>query len=350
MDRQEGDRSRTQDMSTQTQERPTDAAETLLSVRNLSTYYSEDEADVPVRAVDGVDFDIARGETYGLVGESGCGKSTLGLSLIRALPPQGDIVEGEIRFEGREIGQLPKSEVKDVQWADISMIYQGAQNAFNPVKTVGAQIKEPLRVHDVVPEDEREGRVRELLEKVNLQPDVAEQYPHELSGGMKQRAAIAMAIACEPDLLIADEPTTALDVIVQAEVLNMLQRLQADLNFGMLVISHNLAAIMKLSDRIGVMYGGKIVESAPAEALYDAPKHPYTALLLRSLIDPRRPPEQVETIEGTPPDLRDPPTGCRFAERCALATQDCRDGEPPLESVGEAHETACFHHEEVSEL
>lgn len=337
-------------MSKQRQDRPTDADETLLSVRNLSTYYSEGENDVPVRAVDGVDFELGRGETYGLVGESGCGKSTLGLSLIRALPPQGDIVDGKILFNGREIGQPPKSEIKDVQWAEISMIYQGAQNAFNPVKTVGEQIREPLRIHDIVPKDQRKDRVRELLEKVNLQPDIAEQYPHELSGGMKQRAAIAMAIACEPDLLIADEPTTALDVIVQAEVLNMLKRLQEDLNFGMLVISHNLAAIMKLSDRIGVMYGGKIVETAPSETLYDAPEHPYTARLLQSLIDPRRPPDHVETIEGTPPDLRDPPTGCRFAERCSLATEECTAEEPPLESVGTNHETACFHHEEVSDL
>jgi peptide/nickel transport system ATP-binding protein len=337
-------------MSKQTHERARGADEMLLSVRNLSTYYQEDENDIPVRAVDGVDIEIARGETYGLVGESGCGKSTLGLSLIRALPPQGEIVDGEIRFGGRDLGKLSRSEVKDVQWAEISMIYQGAQNAFNPVKTIGAQIREPLRIHDIVPEGEREARVAELLEKVNLQPDVAEQYPHELSGGMKQRAAIAMAIACEPDLLIADEPTTALDVIVQAEVLNMLQRLQDELNFGMLVISHNLAAIMKLSDRIGVMYGGKIVETAPSETLYDEPRHPYTARLLRSLIDPRRPPEQVETIEGTPPDLRDPPSGCRFAARCPLATEQCTASEPPLEPVGDAHETACFHHDEVPEL
>jgi peptide/nickel transport system ATP-binding protein len=337
-------------MSKQTHDRARGADEMLLSVRNLSTYYQEDENDIPVRAVDGVDIEIARGETYGLVGESGCGKSTLGLSLIRALPPQGEIVDGEIRFGGRDLGKLSRSEVKDVQWAEISMIYQGAQNAFNPVKTIGAQIREPLRIHDIVPEGEREARVAELLEKVNLQPDVAEQYPHELSGGMKQRAAIAMAIACEPDLLIADEPTTALDVIVQAEVLNMLQRLQDELNFGMLVISHNLAAIMKLSDRIGVMYGGKIVETAPSETLYDEPRHPYTARLLRSLIDPRRPPEQVETIEGTPPDLRDPPSGCRFAARCPLATEQCTASEPPLEPVGDAHETACFHHDEVPEL
>jgi peptide/nickel transport system ATP-binding protein len=337
-------------MSKQTHDRARGADEMLLSVRNLSTYYQEDENDIPVRAVDGVDIEIARGETYGLVGESGCGKSTLGLSLIRALPPQGEIVDGEIRFGDRDLGKLSRSEVKDVQWAEISMIYQGAQNAFNPVKTIGAQIREPLRIHDIVPEGEREARVAELLEKVNLQPDVAEQYPHELSGGMKQRAAIAMAIACEPDLLIADEPTTALDVIVQAEVLNMLQRLQDELNFGMLVISHNLAAIMKLSDRIGVMYGGKIVETAPSETLYDEPRHPYTARLLRSLIDPRRPPEQVETIEGTPPDLRDPPSGCRFAARCPLATEQCTASEPPLEPVGDAHETACFHHDEVPEL
>ena len=337
-------------MSKQTHDRARTTEETLLSVRNLSTHYREGEDDVPVRAVDGVDLEIARGETYGLVGESGCGKSTLGLSLIRALPPQGEIIDGEIHLDGREIGQPARSAVKDVQWADISMIYQGAQNAFNPVKTVGEQIREPLRIHDVVPEGERAGHVEELLDKVNLQPDITDQYPHELSGGMKQRAAIAMAIACEPELLIADEPTTALDVIVQAEVLNMLQRLQEELNFGMLVISHNLAAIMKLSDRVGVMYGGELVETAPSEVLYDSPRHPYTARLLRSLIDPRRPPEQVETIEGTPPDLRDPPTGCRFADRCGLATEQCTAEAPSLEAMSERHEAACFHHDEVSEL
>ncbi|WP_396613888.1 ABC transporter ATP-binding protein (plasmid) [Haloferax sp. S1W] len=334
-------------MSNQTLHTTKQTTDSLLTVRGLSTYYRSDDADAPVRAVDGVDFEIKRGETYGLVGESGCGKSTLGLSLIRALPPQGEIVDGHIDFKGRDIAQLPKSAIKDIQWADISMIYQGALNAFNPVKTIGEQIAEALRIHDVVPEDERDNRVATLLEQVNLQPDLASQYPHELSGGMKQRAAIAMAVSCDPDLLIADEPTTALDVIVQAEVLNMLQDLQDELDFGMIVISHNLASIMKLADRIGVMYGGRIVESAPSEVLYESPSHPYTDRLLRSLIDPRRPPEQVETIPGNPPNLRDPPTGCRFAERCDLATDDCTESHPPLEQLAPNHQTACYHHEEV---
>lgn len=327
------------------------AAEALLEVNDLTTYYETESGEADVKAVDGVSFSLDAKETIGLVGESGCGKSTVGMSLLRALPPQGHIVDGAINFNGRDITSLGKSEVKELQWDQISMIYQGAMDAFNPVKTIGYQIREALAKHDVVPESERRDRVEELLEEVNLDPDVADQYPHELSGGMKQRAAIAMAISCEPDLLIADEPTTALDVVVQAKVLKMLQRLQDKFGFAMVVISHNLATIMKVADTIGVMYAGKLVEHTTAEELYRNPRHPYAAKLFDSIIDPQRPPEKVESIPGTPPDLRSPPNGCRFADRCELATDQCRQTEPPLEQVDhgiDGHEAACFHSDEVT--
>ncbi len=324
--------------------------EPILSVKGLTTHYETDDEDGVIQAVEDVSFSIDRGETIGLVGESGCGKSTVGLSLIRALPPQGSIVDGEIQFNGRDLTTLEKSEVKKVQWKQISMIYQGAQNAFNPVKTIDKQIREALAKHNVVPRSERRSRIEELLRKVDLDPSVADRYPHELSGGMKQRAAIAMAISCEPDLLIADEPTTALDVVVQAKVLRMLLDLQEEFNFGMVVVSHNLAAIMKVADKIGVMYAGNMVERASAVDIYENPRHPYTANLFSSIIDPKRPPKQVENIPGTPPDLRNPPRGCRFAPRCELATDECRDKMPPFEPVAASanHMTACYHSEGVS--
>lgn len=331
-------------------QRTTSDTEPILSVEGLTTHYETDDEDAVVQAVEDVSFTLARGETIGLVGESGCGKSTVGLSLIRALPPQGSIVDGKIRFDGRDITSLEKSAVKKIQWNQISMIYQGAQNAFNPVKTIDEQIREALIKHDVVPRGERRSRIEELLQKVDLDPNVGDRYPHELSGGMKQRAAIAMAISCEPDLLIADEPTTALDVVVQAKVLRMLLDLQEEFNFGMVVVSHNLAAIMKVADKIGVMYAGNLVERASAVDIYEDPRHPYTADLFNSIIDAKRPPKQVENIPGTPPDLRNPPSGCRFAPRCELATDECHDEKPGLEPVSPSadHMTACYHSDEVS--
>lgn len=324
--------------------------EPILSVEGLTTHYETDDEESIVQAAEDISFSVNRGETIGLVGESGCGKSTVGLSLIRALPPQGSIVDGIIHFDGRDITTLGKKEIKKIQWNQISMIYQGAQNAFNPVKTIDKQIREALAKHNVVPKSEQRGRIEELLQKVDLDPSIADRYPHELSGGMKQRAAIAMAISCEPDLLIADEPTTALDVVVQAKVLRMLLDLQEEFNFGMVVVSHNLAAIMKVANKIGVMYAGNMVERASAVDIYEDPQHPYTAKLFNSIIDPKQPPKRVENIPGTPPDLRNPPDGCRFAPRCELATDECRDQKPPFEPVADTgdHFAACYYSEEVS--
>ncbi|MFC5134814.1 MULTISPECIES: ABC transporter ATP-binding protein [Haloferacaceae] len=324
--------------------------EPILSVEGLTTHYETDDVDSVVQAAENVSFTVSRGQTIGLVGESGCGKSTVGLSLLRALPPQGSIVDGSVYFDGQDLTTFKKKEIKKIQWNRISMIYQGAQNAFNPVKTIDTQIREALAKHDVVPKNQRRERIEELLQKVDLDPGVADRYPHELSGGMKQRAAIAMAISCEPDLLIADEPTTALDVVVQAKVLRMLLDLQEEFNFGMVVISHNLAAIMKVSDDIGVMYAGNMVERSSAENIFEDPQHPYTAKLFGSIIDPQRPPKQVENIPGVPPDLRNPPDGCRFADRCDLATEECSAQMPAFEPKNESteHLAACFHSEEVS--
>lgn len=323
---------------------------TVLEVNGLTTHYETDDGFV--RAANNVSFTVDEGEVFGLVGESGCGKTTVGMSLLRALPPQGRIVAGELMFDGQDLTTLTRKEMKKVQWKDISMIYQGAMDAFNPVKTIGNQIEEPLRKHDVVPADEREERVRELLSKVNLDPSVAEQYPHQLSGGMKQRAAIAMAISCEPKLLIADEPTTALDVVVQGRVLDMLKNLQEEFGFGMVVISHDLSTIMKLADEIGVMYAGNLVERTTAKNVYRHPKHPYSAQLFSSIIDPHRPPKQVESIPGDPPDLRNPPDGCPFAERCSLATEECYETDPVLSPVegGHSHLAACFHSDQVEAI
>lgn len=333
----------------QSQMKDSDSVEDpLLNVSGLTTHYSSEEGTV--RAVEDVNFQVGRGETIGLVGESGCGKTTLGLSLLRGLPPQGDIVGGSIELDNSDITALDKKEMKSIQWSEISMIYQGAADAFNPVKTIGQQIKEPLKIHDIVPKSERDERVADLLTKVNLNPEDADKYPHELSGGMKQRAAIAMAICCEPDVLIADEPTTALDVIVQSKVLKMLKDLQKEFNFAMIVISHNISTIVRLSDRVGVMYAGNLIELAPPTKLYDNPSHPYGAKLLNSVIDPRRPPKQVENIPGEPPDLRDPPSGCKFAPRCELATSECHESMPELEPITDEesdHSAACYHKEDV---
>lgn len=324
----------------------------LLSVEELSTHYVTDDADV--QAVEDVSFELDYGETIGLVGESGCGKTTVGLSLIRSLPPQGKIVDGHIRFNGADIAQFGKKEMKKLQWKEIAMIYQGAMNAFNPVKTIGYQIREVLTKHEIVPKGQRREHVKQLLERVNLDPNVSDRYPHELSGGMKQRAAIAMAISCEPSLLIADEPTTGIDVVVQARVMEMLRELQNEFGFGMIFISHDMATVMNVCDRIGVMYAGNLAEYASASELYHNQQHPYTAMLLDSVIDPKSPPESIKSIDGTPPDLSNPPSGCRFAPRCPLETEECHEIPPQLESVpvesGDDHRVACYHIDEVSEL
>ncbi len=312
----------------------------LLEVRNLKAYYLTSRG--PVKAVDNVSFDLERGESLGLAGESGCGKSTLGFSLINLLPPPGKIVDGSIKIDGIEVVGKPDEELRrEVRWKKISMIFQGAMNALNPVLTIGDQLSEPLIYHQGVSKVEATERVKEHLELVGLDPDIYKRYPHELSGGMKQRAVIAMALLEHPDVIIADEPTTALDVIVQAQILNLLKSLKKKLNLSIIFISHDLAVISEIADRLAIMYAGEIVEIGPSENLYLNPRHPYTQKLLGAIPRLKKKVERLEFIPGAPPNLIHPPSGCRFHPRCPYRFEPCDKEEPPFIEVEPGHYVRC---------
>ena len=319
--------------------------EPLLSLRHLVTAFDTDEGYL--RAVDDVSFDVYPGQTLGIVGESGCGKSVTSLSILRLIPsPPGFIERGEALFQGRDLFQLSEREMQKVRGNDISMIFQEPMTSLNPVYTVGSQIIEAIRLHRSMSRKSARLRAIELLDLVGI-PAPAERvdsYPHTLSGGMRQRAMIAMALACEPRLLIADEPTTALDVTIQAQILDLLRSLQAELGMSIIFISHDLGVMAEFADEIAVMYAGKVVEHAKTEALFAVPRHPYTRGLLRSLPSQRNRGARLPTIPGIVPDLRELPPGCRFQDRCERATEVCRVEEPALELVVEA-EVACFHAE-----
>ena len=313
----------------------------LLEVRNLKTYYYT--LSGVVKAVDDVSFTVERGETLGIAGESGSGKSTVAFSVMVMPPPPGRIVSGDIILDGENIVKMKESELRrKIRWKKISMVFQGAMNALNPVYTIGYQIAEPLILHGGYTKKEAEERVKELLEMVGLDPTIAKRYPHELSGGQKQRVVIAMALALEPPLVIADEPTTALDVVVQAQIMNLLKKLKWEKKISMIFISHDLAVIAEVADKIAVMYGGKIVEYGPADKVYTEPKHPYTRLLLKSIPRLRGPIEKLEYIPGVPPDLRNPPPGCRFHPRCPYRFDPCDKEEPPLIEIEKDHYVACW--------
>ncbi len=312
----------------------------VLEVRNLKAYYLTSRG--PVKAVDNVSFDLERGESLGLAGESGCGKSTLGFSLINLLPPPGKIVDGSIKIDGIEVVGKPDEELRrEVRWKKISMIFQGAMNALNPVLTIGDQLSEPLIYHQGMSKEEAIERVKEHLELVGLDPDIYKRYPHELSGGMKQRAVIAMALLEHPDVIIADEPTTALDVIVQAQILNLLKSLKKKLNLSIIFISHDLAVISEIADRLAIMYAGEIVEIGPSENLYLNPRHPYTQKLLGAIPRLKKKVERLEFIPGAPPNLIHPPSGCRFHPRCPYRFEPCDKEEPPFIEVEPGHYVRC---------
>lgn len=316
--------------------------EPLLSLRHLVTAFETDEGYL--RAVDDISFDVWPGRTLGIVGESGCGKSVTALSIMRLIQsPPGFIEGGEALFDGRDLLQLRESEMRSTRGNEISMIFQEPMTSLNPVYTVGSQIVEAIRLHRNVSRRAAKVRAIELLDLVGIPAPTEriDSYPHTLSGGMRQRAMIAMALACEPRLLIADEPTTALDVTIQAQILDLLRALQDRLGMSIIFISHDLGVMAEFAHEIAVMYAGKIVERAETEVLFENPRHPYTRGLLRSLPSARNRGERLPTIRGIVPDLRELPNGCRFQDRCDLATELCRVEEPVLQQLDKS-EVACF--------
>jgi oligopeptide/dipeptide ABC transporter ATP-binding protein len=321
----------------------------LLSVKDLVTTFRTDAG--PLRAVDGVSFDVPEGATLGIVGESGCGKSVTSLSILRLIPtPPGKIESGRIEWQGKNLLELSERAMQDIRGNDISMIFQEPMTSLNPVYTVGSQIVEAVRLHQKRSRKEAWARAVEMLRLVGIpSPETAaDAYPHQLSGGQRQRVMIAMALACEPKLLIADEPTTALDVTIQAQILDLLRKLQRELRMSVILITHDLGVVAENCDHVLVMYAGKVVESAPVTELFAAPKHPYTKGLLASLPQPgRQRGTRLPTIEGMVPDLRHLPPGCRFADRCAMMIPDCNKEEPPLFDVSPQRQARCIRWSEV---
>jgi peptide/nickel transport system ATP-binding protein len=330
--------------------RQVDPTKPLLEVDRLVMRYKIKAGEVS--AVEDVSFTVHQGEAVGLVGESGCGKTSVALSLLRLLPSNAEYVSGEIRLNGEDLLFLSNEEMRQRRWKEISMVFQGAMNSWNPVYRVGDQIRETLDTHyrGVMDYDDQRTHMEKLFSAVGLPPTMLDRYPHEYSGGMRQRAVIAMALACSPQLIIADEPTTALDVIVQDQILKELKRIQQDLGMSIIYISHDIAVIAEVTDSLGVMYAGKLVEYGPTASVFARPRHPYAYLLLRSTPSITGPRRQLAPLEGEPPDLLDPPTGCRFHPRCPFATDKCVDDEPPLEEIGGGHRVACWHHDQVPEL
>jgi oligopeptide/dipeptide ABC transporter ATP-binding protein len=316
----------------------------LLEVRDLSTHFVTPEG--VFRAVEGLSFRLERGESLGLVGESGCGKSTAMLSLLRLLPAAGRIVGGQALLEGTDLFGMDESDMRAIRWHRISMIFQGAMNAFNPVRTVGAQIAEALVFHGLAQDPgEAEPRVVELLEMVGITGGRRSEYPHQYSGGMRQRAMIAMALACKPQVVIADEPTTALDVMIQAQILELLERLQRELGLAVILVTHDLSVVAEICHRVLVMYGGVMAESCAVDGIFNQPLHPYTRRLLAAFPDLSRPEGRLVSIPGYPPRLNALPPGCRFAPRCAEVHERCRQERPEPRQVLPGHWVACHLHD-----
>lgn len=317
----------------------------LLEVRDLSTHYFLKESRV--RAVDNVSFTVERGKMLGLAGESGCGKTTVALSLIRMLPTAGRIVNGEVILDNTDLLKKSKEEMRKSRWKDISYVFQYAMNAFNPVMNVGEQIAEVIIEKSEVTsrsvKKEAWEKVRELFEIVGMDPDRVKNYPHEFSGGMKQRAIIAMAMACSPKLLIADEPVTALDVIVEKKILKLLKKLQRDFNLGVIFITHDLSVIAESCEEVGIMYAGRLVEVGDAVTIFHHGAHPYTRLLIKAFPSILGEKSYIKPLEGLPPDLANPPTGCRFHPRCPLVMDECKKKAPPLKQYSSSeHLVACY--------
>ena len=315
----------------------------ILRVRDLAIEFAGESG--PLRAVDGVSFDLRRGETLGLVGESGCGKTTTVLGLLRLLPPGGRIVGGSVWFDGEDLVGLDGRALRSFRWTRLSLVFQGAMNALNPVRTVGDQISEAIRLHArETTKAEAAGRTAELLERVGISRRRAGEYPHTYSGGMRQRAMIALALACDPDVIVADEPTTALDVMIQAQILDLLGGIAQDFGMGIILVTHDLGVVAQVCDRVVVMYGGVVAEENDAATLFRDPQHPYTQQLLGSFPDVAHPDRPLRGIPGSPPRLDAMPVGCRFAPRCPHAFDRCV-GERPPEYPAAGGRASCFLHD-----
>ena len=316
----------------------------LLEIENLSTHYVSARGTRVVRAVEGVTLSINAHETLGIVGESGSGKSTLALSIVRLLPPSARITSGKLRFKGEDLLEKPEAEMRRVRGSQIAMILQDPMASLNPLFTVGDQVSEPIRVHEGLNRTSAWRRAFDLLKAVRIaSPGTRlKQYPHEMSGGMRQRIVGAIGISCEPRLLIADEPTTSLDLTIQAQYLNLLRELQQTHGLALIFITHNLGIVAKMCDRLAVMYAGRVVETGPVRQIFDAPAHPYTQALLNSIprmSDSRR---RLTAIEGQPPDLANAEPGCAFAPRCAMVIDRCRVAAPPEIENGDRRRVRCW--------
>lgn len=322
---------------------------TLLEVKNLKTHFFTMEG--VVKAVDGVSYELNEGETLGLVGESGCGKSVSALSVMRLIPdPPGKIIDGEILLDGEDILKIDMEGMRQVRGAKIAMVFQEPMTSLNPVLTVERQITETLQLHMGMSKLESQRESVNLLTRVGIpDPEIRiKQYPHQFSGGMRQRVMIAMALSCNPRLIIADEPTTALDVTIQAQILDLMKSLTTELGVALIVITHNLGVVARYADRVNIMYAGKVIERGEAREIYANPRHPYTVGLLRSVprLDlPRR--AKLDPIEGQPPDLINLPPGCAFRERCRWAIDKCATDTPELVETSDGHLSACFRADEL---
>jgi peptide/nickel transport system ATP-binding protein len=314
----------------------------LLDVENLKTYFTTLSGSV--KAVDGVSFQVEQGKATGLAGESGCGKTTAALSIMRILPFNGKIIGGKILFKGTDLAKIDAETMREeVRWKQISIVFQGAMNALNPVYSIADQMVEAIKTHEPdVTKREALERSRKLMELVGVDPSRIENFPHEYSGGMRQRAMIAMALTCNPSLLIADEPSTALDVIVAAQVLKLLQELKERLNLGMILITHDLSIIAEICEKSAIMYAGKIAEYADVATIFKQALHPYTQGLIGAFPAITAERTRMTSIPGAPPDLLNPPSGCRFHPRCKYAKDVCKKEEPAISELGKQHYVSCY--------
>jgi len=314
--------------------------ENLLKVEDLRVYYYT--RDGIVKAVDNVTFQMEKGETVGMVGESGSGKSTLGLSLLRLVPPPGRIVSGRILFDGRDLTKLKDEEMIKIRGKRISMVFQDPMTSLNPLMKIGEHLTETILSHESVTQEEAKERAMSLLKDVGILPERFYDYPHQFSGGMRQRVGIALALALNPDLVIADEPTSSLDVIVQSQILDLMKKLRRTYNMGMILVTHDISIAPEIANKIALMYAGQIVEVAETTPFFEEPLHPYAEALLQSVPNIQLTDQKLKYIPGMPPDLINPPSGCRFHPRCPYAQKICKEEEPQPIEVGKGRVVKCF--------